>query len=118
MLREQDVTEFNADDTISYRSHPIDILHLSPPCQFFSPLAYAKRDKSDVTNRDILLCCPHLINKIRPRLFTLEQTFGITHATHAAFFNALIQSFTYHGYSIRWLVIATATLINTNIVNI
>ncbi|ROW16573.1 hypothetical protein VPNG_01461 [Cytospora leucostoma] len=105
LLREQDVTEFNADDTINFHSHPIDILHLSPPCQFYSPLAYIHGDRNDVTNRDILLCCPHLINKLRPRLFTLEQTFGITHATHAAFFNALIQSFTCHGYSIRWRIV-------------
>lgn len=53
----------------------------------------------------ILFACPELIDKIRPRLFTLEQTFGLTHDAHKDFLNALIKGFTCHGYSVQWKIV-------------
>lgn len=42
---------------------------------------------------------------MRPRLVTLEQTYGLTHDRHAPFFNALIQAFTSNGYSVQWRIV-------------
>lgn len=95
---------FINDDSIDYRSSHIDILHLSPPCQYFSPLGYIWRGRNNEANADALLSCFHLINKLRPRLFMLEETYGLTQPKHAEFFNALIHGFTCHGYSVQWLV--------------
>lgn len=112
---EQDMTDFIHDPEFDYRSHPVDILHLSPPCQFWSPLAYphAHAGRMDQDNETILLACSHLINKIRPRLFTLEQTFGLLHDGHAGFLSALIHGFTSHGYSVRWQVHPCSFIIAT-----
>ncbi|KAK4164212.1 S-adenosyl-L-methionine-dependent methyltransferase [Cladorrhinum sp. PSN259] len=85
----------------------VDILHLSPPCQVFSP-AHTTPGKDDEKNRDILLVCGHLIDKVRPRLFTVEQTFGILAQKFHEDFTALIHGFTGHGYSVRWKVITLA----------
>lgn len=104
-LYEGEVMSFINDDSIDYRSTPIDILHLSPPCQYFSPLGYIWRGRNqNEANADALLSCFHLINKMRPRFFTLEETFGLTQPKHSQFFNALIHGFTCHGYSVQWLV--------------
>jgi DNA (cytosine-5)-methyltransferase 1 len=104
-LYEGEIMSFINDDSIGYRSTPIDILHLSPPCQYFSPLGYIWRGRNqNEANADALLSCFHLINKMRPRFFTLEETFRLTQPKHSQFFNALIHGFTCHGYSVQWLV--------------
>ncbi|KAK7949352.1 RIP defective [Apiospora aurea] len=82
----------------------VDVLHLSPPCQFWSP-AHTVAGKHDEQNIAALLSCHRLLHKFRPRLFTLEQTFGILDPRFEYYFNALLLGFTRHGYSVRWRVL-------------
>ncbi|KAK8092224.1 C-5 cytosine-specific DNA methylase [Apiospora kogelbergensis] len=82
----------------------VDVLHLSPPCQFWSP-AHTVAGKHDEQNIAALMACNQLIDKFRPRLFTLEQTFGILDPRFEYYFNALLLGFTQHGYSVRWRVL-------------
>ncbi|KAK1758426.1 S-adenosyl-L-methionine-dependent methyltransferase [Echria macrotheca] len=95
-----DVHDFIGDTSLRYR---VDMLHLSPPCQPYSP-AHTIAGKDDDRNVAALYSCPALINKTRPRLFTVEQTFGILHAVHAPLFHLLLRGFTDSGYSLRWRV--------------
>lgn len=101
---EQHIADFIDTCEIGWRSHPIDILHLSPPCQPFSSLAYvhASRGNEMPEARAVLFSCGEIINKIRSRLFTLEETFGLTQAAHKEYLNSLIQQFTRHDHSVRW----------------
>jgi len=102
---EQHITDWILNNReIDRRSHSIDILHLSPPCQPFSTLAYPHAAHGNMNHeaRAVLLACTHVIDKIRPRLFTLEQTFGLMQAAHTEYLNSLIQGFTRLGYSVRW----------------
>ncbi|KAM3511798.1 hypothetical protein MY11210_004553 [Beauveria gryllotalpidicola] len=87
---------------------PVDILHLSPPCQVWSP-AHTHDGPNDAANTEALYTCRSLITQTRPRIITLEQTFGITHAKHINHFWALIRDFTDLGYSVRWSVIRLCT---------
>ncbi|KAK3388831.1 RIP defective [Sordaria brevicollis] len=96
-----DMHDFIVDDSIRYR---VDILHLSPPCQVWSP-AHTRPGQNDEKNLAILFSCPPLIKKIRPRIFTVEQTFGILHPRFDIFFQSLVQGFTDLGYSVRWKVV-------------
>ncbi|KAK8085963.1 hypothetical protein PG994_000937 [Apiospora phragmitis] len=82
----------------------VDVLHLSPPCQFWSP-AHTVEGKNDEQNIAALMSCHQLIQKFRPRLFTLEQTFGILDLRFEYYFNALLVGFTQHGYSVRWRIL-------------
>lgn len=86
----------------------VDVLHLSPPCQFFSP-AHTHDSVHDADNIAALFGCGELIKKTRPRIITLEQTFGITHDRHIRYFRALIGQMTQHGYSVRWRVVRLCT---------
>ncbi|GAO15965.1 hypothetical protein UVI_02055450 [Ustilaginoidea virens] len=82
----------------------IDVLHLSPPCQYFSP-AHTRPSQSDEQNIDALTCCSALINNLRPRLVTVEQTFGLTFRRHREYLNSLIGDLTSFGFSVRWKVV-------------
>jgi DNA (cytosine-5)-methyltransferase 1 len=92
------------------RARPIrvDVLHLSPPCQFFSP-AHTRNTAHDDDHIFALLGGNALVSKTRPRLVTLEQTFGITFKRHTVYLGALIGDLTQFGYSVRWRVVRLAT---------
>ena len=90
------------------QEYKVDILHLSPPCQPFSP-AHTHTGKNDDTNTATLFAVGPLIDKAKPRIVTLEQTFGIViRAEHQHYLNALIQVFTHRGFSIRWKLLNCA----------
>lgn len=87
----------------------IDILHMSPPCQYFSP-NHTQPGRNDDANRDCLSTTMHVVKKTRPRVIVLEQTFGILQPRFRNYLNQLIQGFTSQGYSVAWKVINLATL--------
>ncbi|KAI2617864.1 S-adenosyl-L-methionine-dependent methyltransferase [Hypoxylon sp. NC1633] len=86
----------------------VDVLHLSPPCQYWSP-AHTTPGVNDEANIAILFSCHELVKCLRPRIFTLEQTYGILLPRFEFYFNALIHGFTQHGFSIRWKVVNLLT---------
>lgn len=98
------------DFIVSLESHEIrvDVLHVSPPCQVWSPV-HTTPGRNDDLNRDILSSVAEIIKKLRPRIATLEQTFGITFQRHTPFFNSLLQSFTSQGYSVTWRCVDLST---------
>ncbi|KAL8932817.1 MAG: hypothetical protein Q9216_006657 [Gyalolechia sp. 2 TL-2023] len=98
-----------ADDFIGlHGDRKVDIMHLSPPCQFFSD-AHTVVGKDDEMNTASLFAVGELLKKSRPRVVTLEQTFGIVlRARHQGYLNALVQIFTCHGFSIRWRLLHCA----------
>ncbi|KAM4064903.1 c-5 cytosine-specific DNA methylase domain-containing protein [Hirsutella rhossiliensis] len=85
----------------------VDCLHLSPPCQYFSP-AHTHDSVHDADNISALFGCGELVKKTRPRIITLEQTFGITHNRHLPYFRALISQMTQYGYSDRKRLVVVA----------
>ncbi|CAO1598785.1 hypothetical protein XANCAGTX0491_002545 [Xanthoria calcicola] len=85
----------------------VDIAHLSPPCKFFSD-AHTKAGKDDEMNTASWTALGELLMKSKPRVVTLEQTYGILRARHEGYLNALIQVFSSHGFSIRWRLLNCA----------
>ena len=85
----------------------VDILHLSPPCQYFSP-AHTVDCPNDELNVASLFAVGDVIRVAKPRIVTLEQTFGIVAVRFRKYFNSLIQMFTALGFSVRWAVVNLA----------
>ncbi|PQE29418.1 hypothetical protein CJF32_00003170 [Rutstroemia sp. NJR-2017a WRK4] len=79
----------------------VDVLHLSPPCQMFSPVK-TRPGPNDESNYASLFGVGEAIKKARPRIATLEQTYGITNTAHKETFNALIRMFTDLQYDVSW----------------
>lgn len=100
-VHNMDVFDFYVNKDINPR---VDILHLSPPCQTWSP-AHTTPGWMDEINEAALFSCGHLVAKVRPRIFTIEQTFGILQDRFAPQFNTLIGGFTSKGYSVRWKIV-------------
>ncbi|KAI9722538.1 MAG: hypothetical protein M1828_004533 [Chrysothrix sp. TS-e1954] len=100
----------NVQDLIALEdSLTVDILHISPPCQAFSPANSLVRyrhhlsegGQRDERNQAALFCVPLLLKKVRPRVTTVEETSGLlTH--HGEYLPALISNFTNEDFSIRW----------------
>ena len=82
--------------------HKVDVLHSSPPCQFFSP-AHTINGKDDDDNIASLFGVYENLKKTRPRVVTLEQTAGITNS-HPHYLNAVVLMFTEHGFSVRYKI--------------
>ncbi|EWC47759.1 hypothetical protein DRE_02959 [Drechslerella stenobrocha 248] len=79
-----------------------DILHVSPPCQYFSPV-HTRAGRDDEKNEAASFSIGPLLDVVRPRVVTMEQTFGLLgtckfrdHFT--AIFNQLVS----RNYSVRW----------------
>ncbi|KAI3397333.1 hypothetical protein diail_10991 [Diaporthe ilicicola] len=104
-LHQEDVYKYIEElKTDLTRDHPkVDILHFSPPCQTWSP-AHTCEGKKDEANRATLFACEKIITIFHPRIFTVEQTFGLAQERWIPSFNALLQGFTRHGYSVKWKV--------------
>ncbi|KAI9759201.1 MAG: hypothetical protein M4579_002488 [Chaenotheca gracillima] len=86
----------------------VDLLHLSPPCQYFSP-AHTVDGKDDETNTAAFFSTDALLKVTKPRIVTLENTSGLTER-HGQWANAAIQMFTQQGFSVRWRLINCADL--------
>ncbi|KAI9693312.1 MAG: hypothetical protein M1822_005308 [Bathelium mastoideum] len=82
----------------------IEILHISPPCQPFSP-AKTRDGKNDDENIAAFFAVFSLLETIRPRIVTLEQTYGVLTRHGQIYFHALLGMFSSRGYSVRTKVI-------------
>ncbi len=93
----------------------VDIMHLSLPCQPFSPANRHLNPKKDAeiiaANMEIGNC----LDIARPRIATLEQTSGLMSMGYVGGINSkhwdnIIKLFTSRGYSVSWKIINFAEL--------
>ena len=89
--------------TIQNFNAKVDVLHLSPPCQYFSP-AHTSEGINDERNTASSFVIFELLKKAKPRIVTLENTLGLEQR-HPLYLHAVIQQFTVLGFSIRWKTI-------------
>ncbi|KAJ9635371.1 hypothetical protein H2199_008374 [Coniosporium tulheliwenetii] len=100
-----------------FDSH-VDILHLSPPCPYFSNanwrIAGYERGETferseeglarDEENRAALFTVGPILEHCRPRVMILEQTDGLFHRHHR-YFSALLRQILDAGYSLHWKIV-------------
>src|SRR5690606_29302335 len=92
-LRHTELFKMSADRVIATTTLKMlitDVLHLSPPCQVFSPAHTIPSQARDEANLASLFSCESLLVKAKPRIFTLEQTFGLMMDRFAIYFNHLV----------------------------
>ncbi len=82
--------------------HKVDMLHLSPPCQVFSP-AHTTEGKDDEMNTETFFAIQMFLKKARPRIATMENTFGLIQ-DWPDYLEAAVGFFTSLGYSVRWKI--------------
>ena len=95
--------QFDINDFLTANlSTLVDVVHISPPCQPFSP-AHTIAGRHDEANQAAGLCISDILNKCRPRMATLEQTPGLLH--HELYFRRLLGQFTDRGFSVAFKVL-------------
>ncbi|KAK6330668.1 hypothetical protein TWF718_002865 [Orbilia javanica] len=102
-----DICEFAADpfsvNLQAARLHA-DVIHLSCPCQYYSPV-HTIPGKNDEVNEVASLVVDRLLKVVRPRVVTSEQTFGINSARKFKdHFAIVINQYVRNNYSVRWAV--------------
>ncbi|KAL8909166.1 MAG: hypothetical protein Q9207_000340 [Kuettlingeria erythrocarpa] len=85
----------------------VDVLHISPPCQTFSPI-HVHTGKDDDQNSSALFAVGELLKKTKPRVVTLENTFGLMQNRWKDWLYSMIRVFTALGFSVRWTVLNLA----------
>jgi DNA (cytosine-5)-methyltransferase 1 len=95
---------FDLIEQLEYSTDHSDLMHISPPCQVWSP-AHTHPGKNDDANVAALFACAEVLERRRPRISTGEQTFGLLFDRNEQFFNALVGQYTALGYSFSWDVL-------------
>lgn len=80
----------------------IDVLHLSPPCQPYSP-AHTRDGKNDESNQAALFSISEFLVASRPRYAIVEQTDGILNKSD--FLSGLLLQFSDKGFSLAYKVL-------------
>jgi DNA (cytosine-5)-methyltransferase 1 len=80
----------------------VDILHISPPCQYFSPAHTVANEEKDAENEAVIFSVQQLLQTLKPRIVTVEETFGLLR--HFEHLSALVHIFVSVGYSVRWKI--------------
>jgi DNA (cytosine-5)-methyltransferase 1 len=80
-----------------------DVVHLSFPCQFFSP-AHTRAGPNDVANAIVVTVLEKILKLTKPRIVTLEETDGLLRR-HRDYFNGMVETFTKLGFSISWQMV-------------
>ncbi|KAF2689615.1 S-adenosyl-L-methionine-dependent methyltransferase [Lentithecium fluviatile CBS 122367] len=83
----------------------VDVLHLSPPCCYWSP-AHTHNGRNDQANYEAIYTVGPILKKVQPRVATLEQTFGLaTHEQHKKNFLLLMNDIGKAGYDLRYKIV-------------
>lgn len=86
------------------KDYHVDILHISPPCQPYSPMNTNPNEELNAANHASLLAVQDLVARVKPRIITLEETSGLLDSRHEEWFHKLINMLTSNNYSCRWKV--------------
>ena len=81
----------------------VDVLHMSPPCQSFSPAQTVKPEDFE-DKQVVILAVNDLVKMIKPRVITMEETYGLLHEVNRDFFKSVVNSLAEQGYSVRWKI--------------
>ena len=97
------IEQFLNAEIFAPTDYRVDIMHLSPPCQSFSPAQVVK--PADFEDKQaVILAANELVKMVRPRVVTMEETFGLLHEANRGFFISIVSSLVDQGYSVRWKV--------------
>ena len=97
------IEQFLNADIFNPADYHVDVLHLSPPCQSFSPAQVVKPEDYE-DKQAVILAVNDLVKMVRPRMITMEETFGLLHRANREFFISVVSSLVDQDYSVRWKV--------------
>ena len=98
-IKGQEIQDFNTGRKTSIK---VDLLHLSPPCCYWSP-AHTGEGPNDQANYESFTTIGPMIKKTAPRVFTMEQTSGLYDSKKfRRYFNLILNDMFEAGYNVRY----------------
>ena len=97
------VEQFLNANIFTPADYRVDVMHLSPPCQSFSPAQVVKPEDYE-DKQAVILAANDLVKMVRPRIITMEETFGLLHKANREFFISVVSSLVDQDYGVRWKV--------------
>jgi DNA (cytosine-5)-methyltransferase 1 len=88
----------------SSTDYKVDIMHVSPPCPSFSPMQTVK-GKDFEEKQVVILSLNELVKMVRPRIVTMEETFGLLFQSNSDFFATVVRTLNDYRYSVRWRIL-------------
>ncbi|KAJ5109976.1 C-5 cytosine methyltransferase [Penicillium argentinense] len=83
----------------------VDVMHASPPCQPYSPAHTVNNEVNDDRNSACLHGIRNALERVRPRVLTMEETFGLEHPSHRQNLYRVVMDCVELGYSVRWEIL-------------
>lgn len=72
------LTDVSRSLNVASKSFMVDILHLSPPCQPYSPAHTTSPNiERDEQNQAVLFSTWQMVDRLKPRVVTMEETEGL-----------------------------------------
>lgn len=114
----QDLREFNKRDDLPSELYNLDILDGSPPCTTFSVAGH--RDKSQGIEKkfkegrakqtldDLLFVYADTINKLKPKVFIMENVVGLSHKNNALYIKEFANKL--QDYTIQYFILNAANM--------
>lgn len=97
--------DFNSWTALQDDELKVDISHASPPCQTFSPAhTRSLNQQRDEENSSLIFTGSDMIKKVKSRIHTMEETFGLA-SRHKETFYTVLQGMLECGYSIHSKVV-------------
>ena len=96
----------------NWKAFNVDVIHFSPPCQPWSTRTSRKafNNPQNVKRRECLSAIKPILERIQPRIATLETVPGILCKRHEDYFRSIIDTFESLGYKVRWKKLNCAEL--------
>lgn len=99
-------SDFNSWVALQDDELRVDISHGSPPCQTFSPAhTRSNNQQRDEENSSLIFTACDMIKKVRSRIHTMEETFGLA-TRHKDTFYAVLHGILECGYSVHSKIVA------------
>lgn len=116
----EDIRKFNKREDLPNELYNLDILDGSPPCSTFSSAGLRikslgikkvfKEGKVEQTLDDLVFEYANTINKLRPKIFLLENVSGILHKTNNAYIHIFLKELANYNYQVFLLNSSTMRL--------
>lgn len=93
---------YSSEQALQSIEHLVDVLHISFPCQPYSPMKADRATQHDESRTAVLLSAGAHVCKAKPLVFTMENPFGLLHDRHIPYLKRVVADLVEAGYNVQW----------------
>lgn len=116
----EDIRDFNKREDLPEELYHLDVLDGSPPCSTFSTAGKRERDwgkakhfregQKEQRLDDLVFEYCETIDKLRPKVFILENVSGLLKGSAKAYVSKIVQKCNQNGYTVQCFLLSAASM--------